>query len=61
MKSGIKTTEFWLGLVAVVLPYLNKTLDLGLDAEAIIAAVGTIVAYIVARSAVKIVNSRYEK
>lgn len=58
MKAGYKTSEFWLGLFAVVLPYLNKALDLGLDAPAIIAAVSSVVAYIVGRSVVKVVNNK---
>jgi len=60
MKSGVKTTEFWLGLFAVVLPYLNKELNLGLDTLSIIAAVSSVVAYIISRTAVKIANSRNE-
>lgn len=58
MKAGIKTSEFWLGLLGVVLPYLNESLELGLDTPAIVAAITSIVAYIIGRSIVKIANSK---
>ena len=54
MKSGIKTSEFWVALIAAVLPVLNEKLALNLPAESILA----LIAYVIGRSGVKIAEVR---
>ena len=53
IKKGIKTSEFYVGLVAAIIPVLNKFLGLELPTEAIISIVGLAVTYILGRSFVK--------
>lgn len=49
MRRGYKTTEFWLALIAALLPVIKKYLCPDLPHEALYA----IIAYIVGRSWVK--------
>ena len=53
IKKGIKTSEFYVGLVAAIIPVLNKFLGLELPTEAIISIVGLAATYILGRSFVK--------
>lgn len=56
MKQGWKTTEFWLGLFAVILVFLNDKLGLGLETQTIISMATVIMGYIGSRTIVKIKN-----
>lgn len=53
IKSGVKSTEFWLALIAAIVPVLNQQLGLNLPIEAIIGIAGIAIAYIFGRSMVK--------
>jgi len=54
MEKGIKSSEFWLGLLGVILVYLNTALKLNIPVEAILSVVGLIVTYILGRTAYKV-------
>lgn len=54
MKSGIKTTEFWVliaGICAIVFAFAQKVCTV--SPEAIMSLAGTVIAYITGRSWVK--------
>ena len=56
-KPGYKTTEFWLASVASIITILNESGVLGgflLPTEAIMSIAGIVVAYITARTVIKI-------
>lgn len=53
VKAGLRSSEFWLALVAAVLPVLNQHLGLGLPVEAILSIAGVAASYILGRSWVK--------
>lgn len=53
VKAGIKTSEFWLALLAAILPVLNQHLGLNLPTEAILSIAGIAISYILGRSWVK--------
>lgn len=52
-KPGYKTTEFWLGLITVVLTYLNDALGWNVPVTVVVAAVGLVATYTIGRSMVK--------
>ncbi len=56
MKPGLKTSEFWLGLVAAILVYVNQSGIVGhpLPIEAIMGILTPIAGYIVSRGLAKI-------
>lgn len=56
VKAGIKTSEFWLALLAATLPVVNQHLGLNLPGEAILAVAGIAISYIFGRSMVKRVS-----
>lgn len=53
MKPGYKTTEFWLGLVAIILPYLNDALGLHIPVDVVMTTLGLVATYVVGRTWVK--------
>lgn len=53
VKAGIKTSEFWLALLAAIIPVVNQHLGLNLPTEAVLAVAGIAIAYIFGRSLVK--------
>lgn len=53
VKAGIKTSEFWLALLAAILPVVNQHLSLNLPTEAILSIAGIAISYILGRSWVK--------
>lgn len=53
VKAGIKTSEFWLAIVAAIIPVVNQHLGLNLPGEAILAVAGIAISYIFGRSMVK--------
>lgn len=53
VKTGIKTSEFWLALLGAALPVLNGQLGLNIPTESILTIGGVIVSYIIGRSQVK--------
>lgn len=53
MSRGVKTSEFWVAIVAAVLPILNSTFGLGIPEESFYA----LIAYILGRCGVKAVAS----
>lgn len=54
MKEGIYTTEFWLGLIAVLINYLNGTLGLHIPTEAVVSVSGVVITYILSRTFLKV-------
>ncbi len=50
MKSGWKTTEFWLGLLALLLPFLGQLADLPFIADNAVAAAVFAGVYAIARA-----------
>lgn len=50
VKTGIKTSEFYLALVGAVIPVLNAHLGLNIPVEAVLTIGGIIVAYIISRT-----------
>ena len=54
MKTGWKTTEFWLGLVSVVLAYLNQSQGWNIPVAEIIAVAGVVISYIASRTVLKL-------
>jgi membrane protein implicated in regulation of membrane protease activity len=53
MKSGIKTSEFWLGLAALLLPILGQVLEMPIVKENAIAAALLAGLYALGRAFVK--------
>ncbi len=53
MRPGYKTTEFWLGLVTVILTYLNTKLGLHIPVAEIVALIGMVISYILGRTWLK--------
>lgn len=53
VKAGIKTSEFWVALLAAIIPVVNQHLGLNLPTEAILSIAGIAIAYIFGRSIVK--------
>ncbi len=53
MKSGIKTSEFWLGLLALALPFVAQLADLPLIADNAVAAAVFAGLYALARAFTK--------
>lgn len=53
VKSGLKSTEFYLALIAAIVPVMNQYLGLNLPIEAIVSIAGIAIVYIFGRSIVK--------
>ncbi|MCK5237643.1 MAG: hypothetical protein KAR06_11765 [Deltaproteobacteria bacterium] len=53
VKAGLKTTEFWVALVAVVIPVLNTHLGTSIPLEATLTIGGIVIAYIMSRAVAK--------
>lgn len=53
MKAGIKSTEFWMVIVGIVITVLNDVAGLNLDKESLMALLGTVIAYVGSRSYLK--------
>lgn len=53
IKDGVKTSEFWMGILGALIPVLNSGLGLHLPTEAIMSIAGIAIAYIFGRSIVK--------
>ena len=51
--SGMKSSEFWLGLLGVILTYLNTVLEWNMPTESILSIVGIILGYIFSRTILK--------
>ena len=45
VKRGIKTSEFWVGLIGLLLPYLNQQFDLNIPTEQLVAIVAWALGY----------------
>jgi hypothetical protein len=56
MKSGIKTTEFWLTAATAVVTVLNASglLPFVIPQETVLQIVGTVAAYVLSRGVAKI-------
>lgn len=52
-KTGYKTTEFWVAIVAAAIALVNSTTGLDLDSETIIGLGVTVASYIIGRSYLK--------
>lgn len=62
MKTGYKTTEFWLAMVTSLVTLLNQSGLLGsitLPTEAILGIAGVVITYILGRSGVKAISSKF--
>jgi hypothetical protein len=57
IKSGFATTEFWVALVAALIPILNTSMGWELPMESVMA----LLAYILGRSGVKIAEQARKK
>ena len=53
-KSGVRTSEFWLAVVAAFVMIANQGLGLGLPADSIMSMAGVVVSYIFGRTALKL-------
>lgn len=53
VKTGLKTTEFWMALLAAVLPVLNGRLGLNIPIEGLLSVAGIAGSYVLGRSWVK--------
>jgi len=53
IKAGIQSTEFWVGLAAAVIMFVNDYFELGLSEDAINNMIMLALAYIGGRSVVK--------
>lgn len=53
IKSGLRTSEFWLALLGAVMPVFNGQLGLNIPVESILSIAGVISSYIIGRSVVK--------
>ena len=53
MKSGVKTSEFWVAMIAMVVALVNETVGLGIEGEELAAVFGPPVAYIFSRGMAK--------
>ncbi len=53
VKSGLKTSEFYLALIGAAIPVVNSHLGLHIPIEAVLGIAGVIVSYIISRAAVK--------
>ena len=53
VKTGLKTTEFWMTLLAAVLPVLNSKLGLQIPIEGVLSVAGVAGTYVLGRSWVK--------
>lgn len=53
IKTGIKTSEFWVTLVAAFLMVANKGLGLDIDEPTVLGFAGLVVSYVLGRSFVK--------
>lgn len=50
MMQKFKSRKFWMAIFAAVLPVVNSQFDIGLDTDAVIAAVAALVAFILGES-----------
>jgi len=53
IKTGWKTSEFWVTVVSAVVMVLNQGLGVNLPVEQITAFAGVVIAYVLGRSIVK--------
>ena len=53
IKIGLKTTEFWLALIAALITVFNEQLGLNLPEEAILSIASMVISYIFGRSIIK--------
>lgn len=53
MKSGTKTSEFYLAVASILTTILNEKLGLNIDPVALASVMGVVAAYIYGRSVVK--------
>lgn len=52
-KKGFKSSELWVGLLGVVLTYLNSELELNMPVSSIIAIAAMVISYIASRTWLK--------
>ena len=57
-RPGVKSSEFWVGLTATVLPYLNHTLAWDVPVEFVAGSVVPAVFYIMGRTWLKVAGNR---
>jgi len=53
VKTGLKTTEFWLALLGAILPVMNSYLGLNIPTESILSIAGIVMTYVFGRSWLK--------
>ena len=52
-KKGIKSSEMWVGLIGVILTYLNSQLELNMPVSSIVSIAGIVISYIASRTWLK--------
>lgn len=57
-RPGVKSSEFWVGLAAAVLPYLNHALGWNAPVEFVAGSVVPAVFYILGRTWLKVAGGR---
>ncbi len=58
MTKGIFSSEFIMGLVGVILTYLNSALNWNVPVAEVLTVVGLIVTYIIGRTTYKVVGMK---
>lgn len=53
VKSGVKSSEFYVALLGAVVPVLNSYLGLAIPVEGLLSIAGVVASYIISRAAVK--------
>ncbi len=53
IKTGIKTSEFWIALLGALIPVFNEHFGLRIPTESVLSIAGVIISYIIGRSYVK--------
>ena len=53
VKSGLRTSEFYLAVIGAVMPVLNGHLGLNIPTEGLLSLAGIVISYVLSRTAIK--------
>ena len=53
VKTGVRSSEFYVALIGAVIPVLNSHLGFAIPVEGTLALAGVVIAYIISRTVVK--------
>ena len=53
VKSGLKSTEFYVAIIAALIPVMNTHLGLHIPVEGVLSIAGVVVSYIISRTVIK--------